>query len=89
MRDYLNRRAEIIAAAFFFYHIGINPAGRDVVRPPRRNAGKALVMAEIQIGFGTVIGDVYLAMLGRAHSAWIDVKIGVQFAQSHTIAPRL
>ena len=89
VRNHLDGRPQIIAAAFLFDHIRIDPPGRDVIRSTRRNAGKAFIMAEIQIGFGTVIGDVHLAMLGRAHGARIDVEIGVQFAQSHTIAARL
>ena len=54
-----------------------------------RSAGEALVMAEIEIGLGAVVGDEDLAVLGRAHRARIDVEIGVELAQAHLVAARL
>ena len=44
-------------------------------------AGEALVMAEIEIGLGAVVGDEHLAVLIRAHRARIDVEIGVELAE--------
>ena len=38
-------------------------------------------MAQIEIGFGAVIGDENFAMFKRAHRAGIDVQVGVKFAQ--------
>jgi len=62
--DHLDRRAEIIAATFLGDHLGIDAAGRrDIVVAVRRHAGEALVMAEIEIGLGAVVGDEDLAVL--------------------------
>ena len=55
----------------------------------RRPAGEALVMAEIEIGLGAVVGDENLAVLVRRHRARIDVEIGVELAQPHLVAARL
>ena len=52
-------------------------------------AGEALVMAEIEIGFGAVIGDEDLAVLIGRHRARIDIEIGVELAQPHLVAARL
>ncbi|GMA76071.1 hypothetical protein GCM10025880_24880 [Methylorubrum aminovorans] len=46
-------------------------------------------MAQIQVRLGAVVGDEHLAVLGRAHRAWIDVEVGVELAQAHPVAARL
>src|SRR5579872_686884 len=89
VRDDLHRRAEIFAAAFAADHRRIDPAGGLAVGLAGGDAGEALVMAEIEIGFGAVVGDVDLAVLIRAHRARIDVDIGVEFAESDAEAARL
>ena len=55
----------------------------------RRAAGEALVVAEVEIGLGAVVGDEHLAVLVRRHRAGIDVEIGVELAQAHVVAARL
>ncbi len=53
------------------------------------NAGEALVMAEIEIGLGAVVGDEHLAVLIGAHRSGIDVEIGVELAETDGIPARL
>ena len=65
MGNNLNGLAQIIAAPLFFQHGGIDPARRDGISVARVNAGKPLVVAEVQIGLGAVIGDKHFAMLER------------------------
>ena len=65
------------------------PARRDVVGFLRRNAGEALVMAEVEVGLGPVVGDEHLAVLIRAHGARIDVQVGVELAKPHSVPARL
>ena len=57
--------------------------------PARRTAGEALVVAEIEIGLGAVVGDEHLAVLVGRHRARIDVEIGVELAQPDRVAARL
>src|SRR5690606_14249977 len=52
-------------------------------------AGEALVMAEVEIGLSSVIGDEHLAMLGRRHRAGVDVEIRVELPQADLVAARL
>ena len=59
------------------------------MRPVVVDAGEALVMAQVQIRLGAVVGDEDLPVLGGAHGAGIDVQIGVEFAQPHLVAARL
>ena len=89
VRDDLHGGAQIVAAPFLGNHVRIDLARRDIVAAPCRHAGKAFVMAKVEVGFGTVVGDIDLAMLGRAHRAWIDIEIGVQLAQTDLVAARL
>ena len=39
-------------------------------------------MAEVEIGLGTIVGDVNFAMLIGAHGARIYVEIGVELTQT-------
>ena len=89
VRNDLDGGAEIIAAPLLGEDVLIDAAGGDVVLARRRPAGEALVMAEVEIGFGAVVGDEHLAMLVGRHGARIDVEIGVELAQPHLVAARL
>ena len=87
--DDLDRRPEIFAAPFAADHGRIDPPGRDRIAAPRGDPDIALVMAEIEIGLGTVVGDVDLAVLVGAHRAGIDVQVGVELAQPDPEPARL
>ena len=85
MRNHLYGGAEIIAAALARQHVGIDPARGHIVRTSRMHAGETLVMPEVEIGLGPVIGDKHLAMLGRRHRAGIDIQIGIEFAEANLV----
>ena len=82
VRNHLHRGAEIITAPFFADHIFVNPPGGKVIALAQGGAHEALVVAEIQIGLGTVVGHVDLAVLIRTHGARIDVNVGIEFKES-------
>ncbi len=89
VRNDLDGRAEIVAAAFLVDDVLVDAAGGDVVGLGRRTPGEALVVAKIEVGFRPVVGDEDLAVLGRAHRARIDVEIGVELAKPHPITTGL
>jgi hypothetical protein len=89
VRDHLDRRAEIVPAPLLGDDVLVDPPGGDVVLLRRRHAGEALVMAEVEIGLGAVVGDEDLAVLVRAHRARVDVEVGVELAQPNLVAARL
>jgi len=60
----------------------IDAAGGDVVALARRIAGEALVMPEVEVGLGAVVGDEDLAVLIGRHRAGIDVEIRIELAQA-------
>ena len=87
--DHLDGGAEIVAAALLGEDLLVDAAGGDVVLAGRRAPGEALVMAEVEVGLGAVVGDEHLAVLVGRHRPGIDVEIGVELAQAHRIAARL
>ena len=87
--NHLNGGAEIIAAPLLGEDLLVDATGGDVVVAGRRPAGEALVMAEVEVGLRTVIGDENLAVLVGRHRPGIDVEIGVELAQPYLEAARL
>ena len=87
--DHLHGAAQVVAAPLLRDHRLVDLARGDAVGAPGRHAGEALVVAEVEVGLGAVVGDVDLAVLERAHGARIDVEVGVELAQPHPIAARL
>jgi len=83
---HLHRAAEIVAVALLGEHLGVDLAGADAVGAPRRHAGEALVMPQVEIGLGAVVGDEDLAVLERRHRARVDVEIGVELPQTDAVA---
>ena len=78
MRDHLDGSAEVIAAPLLGENFLIDAAGGDVVLARAGSAGEALVMAEVEIGLGAVVGDEHFAVLKRRHRAGIDVDVGIE-----------
>src|SRR5437879_9118385 len=84
-----HRRTEISAAPLAPDHGRIDPAGGDAVALARGDPDIALVVPEIEIGLGAVIGHENFPMLIGAHRAGIDIEVGVELAQAHLEAARL
>ena len=56
----------------------VDAAGRRVVELRAGHRGEALVVAEVEVGLGAVVGDVDLAVLERRHRAGVDVDVRVE-----------
>ena len=89
VRDHLHGATEVVAAALLGDHRRIDLAGRDVARLAQRDVDETLVVAEVEIGLGAVIGDEHLAVLIRRHRARIDVEIRVELLHADMQAARL
>ena len=81
VRNHLHRLAQIIAAALFGDDLFVEPARGPVVVARKFGVGKALVVAEVEIGFRAVVGHKNFAMLKRRHRARIDVQIRIKLHQ--------
>ena len=46
-------------------------------------------MSEVEVGFGSVLGDVDLAVLIGAHGAWVDVDVGIELLSGDLETSRL
>ena len=89
VRDHLHGAAEIVAAPLLGQDVLVDAARGDVVRLLRRHAGKALVVAEVEVRLRPVVRHEHLTVLVRAHGAGVDVEIGVQLAQPDRVAAGL
>ena len=89
VRDHLHGAPQIAALALLLDHLAVDASRSDIVGFERRDASEAFIMPQIQIGLRAIVGDINLAMLERAHRARIDIKIGIEFAQTDFVTARL
>ncbi len=89
MRNDLNGRAQIITPTLAAQYVLVDASGSEVVVLGHARADEPLVVAQVQVGLGAVVGDEHLTVLERAHGAWIDVNIRVQLEHRDLQAPRL
>ena len=89
VRDDLHGVAEVLAASLLGDHLRVDLAGRDVGRPVQVDVEEALVVADVEVGLGAVVGDEDLAVLERVHRAGIDVEVRIQLLHRHAETARL
>jgi len=77
VRDHLHGAAEVVAAPLALDHRVVDRAGGDVRGPRGVLVGEALVMAEVEVGLGAVLGDEDLAVLVRRHGPRVDIEVRV------------
>src|SRR5258708_13105912 len=87
--DHLQCRAKILAAPLAPDYGRIDTPGGDAVALARGGADIALVMAEVEVGLGAIIGDEDLAVLIGAHRPRIDIEVGVELTQAYLKPARL
>src|SRR5205814_6280737 len=78
VRNHLDRAAEVIAAALLVDDALVDLPGGEVVLLLHPGRYEALVMAEVEVGLGAILGDEHLAVLERRHRPGIDVDVRVQ-----------
>ena len=81
VRNDLDGLAEIVAAALFGDDLLVDAAGGPVIVAGELGVGEALVVAQVEVGFGAVVGDENLAVLEGRHGAGIDVQVRVELHQ--------
>src|SRR5258706_15865415 len=88
MWDHLHGAAEVVAAALFSYHRIVDLAGGEVVVAVHTGRLETLVVAQIQVGLGAVLGNEHLPVLEGAHRAGIDVDVRVELEEGDFDAAR-
>ena len=86
VRDHLHGAAEEVAAALLADHRVVDGARGHVGRAGRVLVGEALVVAEVEVGLGAVLGDEHLAVLERTHRARVDVDVRVELLDLDPLA---
>ena len=89
VRDDLHGVAEVLAAPLLGDHRGVDLAGGDVGGAVEVDVEEALVVADVQVGLGAVVGDEHLTVLERVHRARVDVQVRVELLHRDPQAPRL
>ena len=79
MRDDLDGAPLIFAVSLLADDGFIDLPGGEIVAAGHLASDKALVVSQIQVGFGAVAGDKNLPVLDRAHRAGVHINIRVQF----------
>ena len=87
--DYLDGSAVKASLALFVEDAKVNAACGGVGALAKSRVGEALVVAQVQVGFRSVVGDENLAVLDRIHRARVDVQVGVEFLVYNLVAAAL
>ena len=87
--DNLYRLPQICALTLLVQHVPVHFTGGQVGVLVQVFVDKTLIVTQIQIGLGAVIGHEHLAVLQRAHGARVHVHIGVQLLAGHLQATAL
>ena len=77
--DGLNGAAQVDAPSLLGNHRLVDLAGGHGAGLGEVLIQEALVVAQVEVGFGAVAGDENLAVLVGGHGAGVDVEVGVQF----------
>ena len=88
MRDDLHGLAQVVAAALFFEDALVDLTGGEVVGLLHPGVDEALVVAQVEVGLGAVVGHEHLTVLEGAHGARIDVEVGVELDEGDFEAAR-
>ncbi len=83
VRDHLYGRAEVLALALLAQHAVPDGTGGVVCGAREVLVDEALVVADVEVGLGTVLGHEHLAVLERAHRSRIDVDVRVELLHLH------
>ena len=78
VRDDLDGAAEVVAAALLGDDRLVDAPGRDVAELAQVLVDEALVVAEVEVRLGAVVGDEDLAVLVGRHRARIHVDVRIE-----------
>ena len=78
VRDHLDGVAEVVAAALLGDDARVDLPRRDVGDLAQVGVQEPLVVPDVEVGLGPVIGDEDLAVLERVHRPGVDVEVRVE-----------
>ena len=83
VRDDLHGSAQVIPFTLFGNNGMIYFPGGKVIDFAHFGMGETLIVTQVKIGFGSIIGHKHLAMLKGIHRSRIHIYIGIQFLDGH------
>ena len=86
VRDDLNGAPEVVTASFLLNHREVDLSRCPVVIARGHQVGEPLVVAQVEVRLGAVVGHIDLAVLIRAHRAWIDVDVRVELLKGDFVS---
>ena len=89
VRDDLDGVAQVVAAPLLGDDAGVDLAGGDVRRARQVGVEEPLVVPDVEVGLGAVVGDEHLAVLERVHRARVDVEVRVELLHGDPQPARL
>ena len=78
VRDHLDGVTEVVAAALLGDHARVDLPRRDVGDLAQVGVQEPLVVPDVQVGLGAVVGDEHLAVLKGVHRPGVDVEVRVR-----------
>ena len=87
--DDLHGLPQVLAPALLVEHIPIDLAGCQVGVLVQVFVDEALVVAQVQVRLGAVLGHIDLAVLIGAHGSRVHIDVGVQLLSGHLQPPAL
>ena len=87
--DDLDGLAQIGTLTLLVQDVPVHLAGGQVGVLVQVLVDEALVVAQVQVGLGAVVGDKHLTVLQGAHGAGVHVDVGVQLLAGHLQAAAL
>ena len=87
--DDLHRGAQVVAPALPVQHGPVDLAGGHGAVAGEVLVHEPLVVAQVQVRLGSVLGDEHLAVLIGTHSPRVHIDIGVELLVPHPDAPLL
>ncbi len=87
--DHLHGVAEVLAAPLLGDDVRVDLAGGDVGRAVQLGVEESLVVADVEVGLGSVVCDEDLTVLERVHRPGVDVEVGVQLLHGDPQAAKL
>ena len=88
VRDDLDGVAEVLPAPLLGDDLAVDLSGRDVGPPVEVDVEEPLVVPDVQVGLGAVVGHEDLAVLEGVHRARIHIEIGIQLLHRHAESAR-
>ena len=87
--DHLNGAAEIVTPSFLVENGPVNLSCGNIGVDGKIFVNKSLVVTQVKVCFGAVVGNEDLAVLIGGHCSGVNVYIGVEFLKSYLVSPLL